>query len=675
MTIKKKFHTPAEACRAVGLDFDGVTPLPGSSRRLDVTGDLRGKNDGSICTSADGKGGCVTNFKTSTTVTWSEDGKAHQYKKQCTKRDTQLKELWRSAQPVKMHPYCKRKGIEPTKLMRQVSCEKANEILGWAPSGLENPLLCIPLTDGKEIVSMQFIDTKGQKRFLKGAETKGAYWFTGKAVPGKPIGIAEGVATAISVAMVNEFPVIAAMSCGNLKAVAKKIRAKYPKNEIIIIGDVGRGEREAHEAARCAGAKVAFPPFTPEMIASFNGGNPSDFNDLYCILAKTNAEEQILIQDIATEPEGANSESSKGEISFFVPPPLWEGEVSFSDTLSDCVDLLRTFIWMEKEQAIVCSLWAAATWFVKSVVAEDDHVPYLLISSKTKECGKTKLLDFLAKIVRHPVKTGDSTAAAIFRVMEKDTPTLMLDETDQYLNQREGFVQILNAGNKPGAKVLRSAGNAKGGFTDEVRAYDCFGFKAVVGILAEELQEAITSRSIVIKLLRKPPAEGKRVKFGQYEQQFASLRSRFYTLSTKYGQSVQKQIAEAKMIFPSSLTDRQADGGELIWAMLECMADEKAQEEYKSAYIWLCKQQLQLSDKQILLHDIYNHIQDYGKKWIKSSELIKMLSSNPEWSDLSPKKLACKLGHFNVRPQQISQENNVRGYSVEKLKHAYVANT
>ena len=117
---------------------------------------------------------------------------------------------------------------------------------------------------------------------------------------------------------------------------------------------------------------------------------------------------------------------------------------------------------MEKEQAIVCSLWAAATWFVKSVVAEDDHVPYLLISSKTKECGKTKLLDFLAKIVRHPVKTGDSTAAAIFRVMEKDTPTLMLDETDQYLNQREGFVQILNAGNKPGAKVLRSAGNSKG---------------------------------------------------------------------------------------------------------------------------------------------------------------------------------------------------------------------
>lgn len=104
------------------------------------------------------------------------------------------------------------------------------------------------------------------------------------------------------------------------------------------------------------------------------------------------------------------------------------------------------------------------------------------------------------------------------------------------------------------------------------------------------------------------------------------------------------------------------------------MADEKAQEEYKSAYIWLCKQQLQLSAEQILLRDIYNHIQGCGKKWIKSSKLIKMLSSNPEWSDLSPKSLACKLGHFKVRPQQISQENNVRGYSVEKLKHAYVEN-
>lgn len=97
------------------------------------------------------------------------------------------------------------------------------------------------------------------------------------------------------------------MSRGNLKAVAKRIRAKHPKNEIII-GDVGRGEREAHEAVRCAGAKVAFLPFTPEITASLNGGKPSNFNDLYRIFAKINAKEQILIQNIATEPENGTTD-------------------------------------------------------------------------------------------------------------------------------------------------------------------------------------------------------------------------------------------------------------------------------------------------------------------------------------------------------------------------------
>lgn len=106
---------------------------------------------------------------------------------------------------------------------------------------------------------------------------------------------------------VEKFPVVAAMSRGNLKAVAKRIRAKHPKNEIII-GDVGRGEREAHEAVRCAGAKVAFLPFTPEITASLNGGKPSNFNDLYRIFAKINAKEQILIQDIAAEPENGTTD-------------------------------------------------------------------------------------------------------------------------------------------------------------------------------------------------------------------------------------------------------------------------------------------------------------------------------------------------------------------------------
>lgn len=80
----------------------------------------------------------------------------------------------------------------------------------------------------------------------------------------------------------------------------------------------------------------------------------------------------LLIEDLASEPLPSAIDPEL--------PPLQEGVVSFTDTLRDCVALLNKFVEMKPEQAIVTSLWAAATWFVDAF----DFVPYLLITSKTK---------------------------------------------------------------------------------------------------------------------------------------------------------------------------------------------------------------------------------------------------------------------------------------------------
>lgn len=672
---KKYFRTPEEACRAVGVDFDGVVPECDTNHRLNVSNDPRGKADGNIYTFPDGNGGSVTNFKLGEKACWINPNRSDATAQACqaptVAHDPRLLRLWHEAKPVHSHPYLEKKSIQPHRRIRQITCEQVQAIFGWTPGGLCNPLLCIPLVDGTGLVSMQFIDANGQKRFLKGHTTTGAYWVTGKRQSDKSIGIAEGVATAISVATVNKFPVVAAMSSGNLVAVAKKMRDKLPNQLIYILGDVGLGEREAHEAALSIGAKVAFPPFTDEMIQSFQGKKPTDFNDLYSILAKTKAEKSILVQNIAVDPCLPPVENSKAGILSFVPPPLFEGEVSFVDTLHDCIELLQIFMWMKPEEAIVCSLWAAATWFVDCVVSNDEVVPYLLISSKTKECGKTKLLDFLEKIVRYPIKSSNPTAAAIFRIMDRSRPTLLLDETDRYLDKDEDLVRILNSGNKPGDKVIRAAVNAKGSFTDEVRLYDCFGFKVIVGILAERLQDTVTSRSIAIKLSRKPRTEGRRLKFGQFEDQFASIKSRFYTLSVRYGQAVRKIMYDGTIEFSPELSDRQQDGCELMWAMLECIADGETQQKCKTAYTALCQQSQSLSPDLILLHHIAGLVKDCEKHWIKSADLIKQLSLKSEWRNLSPKKLATVLAKFNVKPLQISQENNVRGYSIDQLRRAY----
>jgi putative DNA primase/helicase len=119
---------------------------------------------------------------------------------------------------------------------------------------------------------------------------KGAYWQSVKLphidlITTQTIGIAEGVATALTVSQLKEIPVFSAMDCGNLKSVAHVVRQRFPKSHILILGDVGNGAEQAVEAAKEVGGLCVFPEFSDELVARFRDlcgpGLPTDFNDYY----------------------------------------------------------------------------------------------------------------------------------------------------------------------------------------------------------------------------------------------------------------------------------------------------------------------------------------------------------------------------------------------------------
>jgi putative DNA primase/helicase len=56
--------------------------------------------------------------------------------------------------------------------------------------------------------------------------------------------------------------------------------------------------------------------------------------------------------------------------------------------------------------------------------------PRLSISSPTKGCGKTTLLDVLSRLVLRPLLASNVTPAAVFRVIEKYNPCF--DEADTF---------------------------------------------------------------------------------------------------------------------------------------------------------------------------------------------------------------------------------------------------
>ena len=117
----------------------------------------------------------------------------------------------------------------------------------------------------------------------------GAFWtpdgLVEAAESGSRIGIAEGIATALSISQVKGFPCVAARSCGNLCATAKTLRNRFPTATLIVCGDKGNGEEAAKKAQKEANARIAAPEFDQQLIERFKritgDDSPTDFNDYF----------------------------------------------------------------------------------------------------------------------------------------------------------------------------------------------------------------------------------------------------------------------------------------------------------------------------------------------------------------------------------------------------------
>ena len=130
--------------------------------------------------------------------------------------------------------------------------------------------LVIPLYQGGKITSLQFIDQKGNKKFLTGGKITGSAFIIGNFT--KPFDVAyicEGVSTGFSIHVLSDYKnIFCAMNAGNLQAVAVAVRAKWSDVKIIIAADndvpkkaggINIGVMKAQEAAKACGGEVSIP--------------------------------------------------------------------------------------------------------------------------------------------------------------------------------------------------------------------------------------------------------------------------------------------------------------------------------------------------------------------------------------------------------------------------------
>lgn len=132
--------------------------------------------------------------------------------------------------------------------------------------------------------AVQFLNPDGTKRFPKGSSVVGLFHALAKVKNGVDIGIAESYVTAATCYELSGISTLCAFSSGNLAAVAKIVRDKYPDSRIVVFADNDRhnddnpGVKFAQRAVSVVGANSALA--VPCFGAILPAKDASDWNDL-----------------------------------------------------------------------------------------------------------------------------------------------------------------------------------------------------------------------------------------------------------------------------------------------------------------------------------------------------------------------------------------------------------
>jgi hypothetical protein len=143
------------------------------------------------------------------------------------------------------------------------------------------------------------------------------------------------------------------------------------------------------------------------------------------------------------------------------------------------IDEIETFFadraHLPQGAALVLSFFALNTWTFELF----DTVPYLLLESALPGCGKSTVIRLLDTISCRSRKASSMSEAVMFRLIDSEAPTLLIDEAETIEGRSEraqALRAIAHEGYKRGGQVPRCEGEHH-----EVRWFDVYCPKAFCG--------------------------------------------------------------------------------------------------------------------------------------------------------------------------------------------------
>ena len=349
----------------------------------------------------------------------------------------------------------------------------------------------------------------------------------------------------------------------------------------------------------------------------------------------------------------------------------WPDSVPGSELLDALTAAVRRHVILNSAATEVVALWVAHTW----VADRFQHTPRLGITSPTKRCGKSTLLDVLRAMCHRPLKADNISTSGVFRTVEALAPlTLLLDEADAFLAENDELRGVLNSGFERSGEVLRVV-EVKG--EHQPVRFRTFAPLALAGI--GSLPSTLEDRAVPVSLQRKGARET------AMKLRAPGARAALAELARKLARWAQDRGPRlpSDPPVPDAMGDREGD----IAIPLLAIADDAGGAWPQRARVALLdvfnKRDTEGGNAEgagLLLADLRNLFQNRKTTRLPSADIIAALGDMeerpwPEWKGgkpITPTQLARALRPFNVRPQNIRDGTDVfKGYTKDSFTEAW----
>jgi hypothetical protein len=370
--------------------------------------------------------------------------------------------------------------------------------------------------------------------------------------------------------------------------------------------------------------------------------------------------------DTATTEPNRETDAGNVNVSSGAGAPPEDG----AKLLRDLEAFVARFVVLPSNALLPVCLWIMGTYLFDSF----ETFPYLALLSPEKGCGKTRTTEILELLVSNPVRAVAISEAAMFRLIEAQSPTLIMDEAEPLTGRgerAEALRSLLNAGNRPGAGVPRCVGNSH-----DLRMFNVYCPKIVCAIRV--CPETVRDRSIVVSMQRKLPSEsvGRFIR-RRVKPEGETLRKRIKIWARGNRAAVTAAYERLNVDF---LSDRDLENFEPLLAIMTA-ADPSRLGELRMAAEALTQQKTRKGvDESLslrLLADLRAvWLADEPKIFTKTLlERLRRIEESP-WAEevsLTDRKLSEMLGPYEVEPGTVRiGDDTSKGYYRRDIEPAFL---